>query len=486
MVLIYELRGAARGVFPVIERDQIFINGKWVPSAGTEVIEVINPVTEEAVVTIPRGTAADVDVAAQAAAAAFPAWSKTTVDERVDFLRKLAELTEKRADEITRAIVSEIGQPYAIAAEAQGSSAVVDLVSLAESLPEITWQEQVDHTVVAREPAGVVGAITPWNGPMRMVCMKAGAALAAGCTVVLKGTEVAPLSSFIFAEMVAEAGLPDGVFNLVSGTGPEVGEAIVTHPLVDMVSLTGSVRAGRRVMELAAQGVKKVALELGGKSANVIMEDADLTRAIEVGMEDAFRNSGQVCGGLSRVLVPRSRLAEAEEIAVRKAESYVLGDPYDPATTLGPVANVHQRQRIRDYIQSGLDEGVRLLTGGADAPDGLDRGFFVRPTVFSGDNTSRIAREEIFGPVVVLIPFDDEDDAFRIANDTDYGLAGAIWAGDDARARALAGRLRAGRIRINGSAVNQRAPHGGFKLSGIGREFGRYGIEEYLEYKSIG
>jgi aldehyde dehydrogenase (NAD+) len=470
----------------VIERDQIFINGKWVPSAGTEVIEVINPVTEEAVVTIPRGTAADVDAAAQAAAAAFPAWSKTTVDERVDFLRKLAELTEKRADEITRAVVSEIGQPYSVAAEAQGSSAVVDLVSLAESLSEISWQEQVDHTVVAREPAGVVGAITPWNGPMRMVCMKAGAALAAGCTVVLKGTEVAPLSSFIFAEMVAEAGLPDGVFNLVSGTGPEVGEAIVTHPLVDMVSLTGSVRAGRRVMELAAQGVKKVALELGGKSANVIMEDADLTRAIEVGMEDAFRNSGQVCGGLSRVLVPRSRLAEAEEIAVRKAESYVLGDPYDPATTLGPVANVHQRQRIRDYIQSGLDEGVRLLTGGPDAPEGLDRGFFVRPTVFSGDNTSRIAREEIFGPVVVLIPFDDEDDAFRIANDTDYGLAGAIWAGTDDRARALAGRLRAGRIRINGSAVNQRAPHGGFKLSGIGREFGRYGIEEYLEYKSIG
>ncbi|WP_327672777.1 MULTISPECIES: aldehyde dehydrogenase family protein [unclassified Streptomyces] len=470
----------------MIERDQIFINGKWVPSAGTGTLEVINPVTEEAVVTIPAGTPADVDAAAEAAAAAFPAWSRTTVEERAGFLRKLAELTRKRSDEITRAVVGEIGQPYAIAAESQGASAVVDLESIADSLSEISWQEQVDHTVVAREPAGVVGAITPWNGPMRMVCMKAGAAIAAGCTVVLKGTEVAPLSSFIFAEMCAEAGLPDGVFNLVSGTGPEVGEAIVTHPLVDMVSLTGSVRAGRRVMELAAQGVKKVALELGGKSANVILEDADLERAIEVGMEDAFRNSGQVCGGLSRVLVPRSRLAEAEEIAVRKAESYVLGDPYDAATTLGPVANVHQRQRIRDYIQSGLDEGVRLLTGGPEAPEGLDRGFFVRPTVFSGDNTSRIAREEIFGPVVVLIPFDDEDDAFRIANDTDYGLAGAIWAGTDERARGLAGRLRAGRIRINGSQVNQRAPHGGFKLSGIGREFGRYGIEEFLEYKSIG
>jgi aldehyde dehydrogenase (NAD+) len=471
----------------VIERDQIFINGQWVPSTGTGVIEVINPVTEEAVATVPDGTPADVDAAARAAAAAFPAWSKTTVAERVDFLRRLAELTEKRSDEITRAIVSEIGQPYSVAAEAQGSLAVTDLTSVAESLTEITWEEQVDHTVVAREPAGVVGAITPWNGPMRMVCMKAGAALAAGCTVVLKGTEVAPLSSFIFAEMVADAGLPDGVFNLVSGTGPVVGEAIVTHPLVDMISLTGSVRAGRRVMELAAQGVKKVALELGGKSANVILEDADLATAIEVGMEDAFRNSGQVCGGLSRVLVPRSRLAEAEEIAVRKAQSYVLGDPYDPATTLGPVANVHQRQRIRDYIQAGLDDGVRLLAGGAEAPDGLDRGFFVKPTVFSGDNTSRVAREEIFGPVVVIIPFDGGDDeALRIANDTQYGLAGAVWAGTDERARAVAARLRAGRIRINGSAINPRAPHGGFKLSGIGREFGRYGIEEYLEYKSIG
>jgi len=470
----------------VIERNEIFINGKWVPSAGADVITVVNPVTEEPVATVPAGTAADVDLAAKAAAAAFPAWSQSTVDERLAALRKLAELTEERVDEITRAIVSEIGQPAKFAVEAQGTGAVEDLRSIAESLPEIVWDEQVGHTVVSRDAAGVVGAITPWNGPMRMVCMKAGAAIAAGCTVVLKGTEVAPLSSFIFAEMVADAGLPDGVFNLVSGTGPEVGEAIVTHPLVDMVSLTGSVRAGVRVMELAAQSVKKVALELGGKSANIILEDADLPRAIEVGIEDAFRNSGQVCGGLSRILVPRARLAEAEELAVRKAESYVLGDPYDPATTLGPVANATQRERIREYIRSGLDEGVRLLTGGPEAPEGLDRGFFVRPTVFSGDNTSRIAREEIFGPVVVIVPFDDEDDAFRIANDTDYGLAGAIWAGDDERARALARRLRAGRIRINGSPINPRAPHGGFKLSGIGREFGRYGIEEFLEYKAIG
>jgi aldehyde dehydrogenase (NAD+) len=470
----------------VIERDQIFINGKWVASSGDGVISVTSPITEEIVATVPAGSAEDVDLAARAAADAFPAWSQTSVDERVEMLHRLARLTEARAGEITRAVVSEIGQPAKIAQESQGAAAVEDLRSIAESLPGIAWEERVGHTVVAREAAGVVGAITPWNGPMRMVCMKAGAAIAAGCTVVLKGTEVAPLSSFIFAEIVAEAGLPDGVFNLVSGTGPDVGEALVTHPLVDMVSLTGSVRAGRRVMELASQSVKKVALELGGKSANVILEDADLEQAVNVGIEDAFRNSGQVCGGLSRMLVPRSRLAEAEELAVRKAESYVLGDPYDPATTLGPVANSTQQQRVRDYIRSGLEEGVRLLTGGPEAPEGLERGYFVRPTVFSGDNTSRIAREEIFGPVVVIVPFDSEDEAFDIANDTDYGLAGAIWAGDADRARALARRLRAGRIRINGSPVNQRAPHGGFKLSGIGREFGRYGIEEFLEYKSIG
>ncbi|MER5913961.1 aldehyde dehydrogenase family protein [Streptomyces sp. NPDC001982] len=470
----------------MIERDQIFINGKWAASSGDGVISVTSPVTEETVATIPAGSVEDVDLAVRAAADAFPAWSQTSVDERVEVLHKLARLTEARSEEITRAIVSEIGQPAKIAQESQGVAAVEDLRSIAESLPGITWEEQVGHTVVAREAAGVVGAITPWNGPMRMVCMKAGAAIAAGCTVVLKGTEVAPLSSFIFAEIVAEAGLPDGVFNLVSGTGPDVGEALVTHPLVDMVSLTGSVRAGRRVMELASQSVKKVALELGGKSANVILEDADLEQAVNVGIEDAFRNSGQVCGGLSRMLVPRSRLAEAEELAVRKAESYVLGDPYNPATTLGPVANATQQQRVRDYIRSGLEEGVRLLTGGPEAPEGLERGYFVRPTVFSGDNTSRIAREEIFGPVVVIIPFDSEEEAFDIANDTQYGLAGAIWAGDPDRARALARKLRAGRIRINGSPVNQRAPHGGFKLSGIGREFGRYGIEEFLEYKAIG
>lgn len=470
----------------MIERDKLFINGEWVPSAGTGVLSVTSPVTEKVVATIPTGSAADVDLAVQAAADAFPGWSQTSPEERGAMLRKIGDELAKRSDEITEAIVSELGYPKEYVASAHTAGATKDMARIADSLEQIVWTEEVGPTSVTRAAAGVVGAITPWNGPMQMVTMKAGAAMAAGCTVVLKGTEVAPLSSFIFAEACESAGLPAGVFNLVSGTGPDVGEALVTHPLVDVVSLTGSVRAGQRVMELASRSVKKVLLELGGKSANVILEDADLAAAIEDGIEDAFRNTGQACGGLTRVLVPRDRLAEAEQLAVAKAESYSLGDPYDPATTLGPVSNKSQQDRVRGFIESGIEEGARLLTGGPDAPEGLETGYYVRPTVFTGDNSMRIAREEIFGPVVTLIPYEDEVDAFRIANDCEYGLAGAIWAGDPDRAKSMASKLRAGRIRINGSSINPNAPHGGFKLSGIGREFGKYGIEEFLEYKSIG
>ena len=469
----------------MIERNQILINGKWSDSTGEGVLTVTNPATEQLFATIPSGSADDVDRAARAAADALDGWSQSPVAERAEVLRRLADLLESRSDELLNAIVGEVGEPVSLAARHQVAAPIAHLRGTADALSDVVFDEQLGATLVHRAPAGVIGAITPWNVPLLMVAMKVGAAVAAGCTVVLKGTELAPLSSFIFAEAAAESGLPDGVFNLVSGNGPAVGEALVTHPLVDMVSLTGSVRAGRRVMELASAGIKRVALELGGKSANIILEDADLQEALIAGIEDAFRNSGQVCGGLTRVLVHQSRVAQAEAIAAAKAATYILGDPMDPGTTLGPVANKSQHERVRSYIQSGLDQGARLVAGGAQAPDGLDVGYYIRPTVFSADNTVRIAREEIFGPVVTIIGFENEDEAVRLANDSDYGLSGGIW-GDPDRARKLAKRVRTGRIRINGSPINPKAPHGGFKLSGIGRENGRFGIEEFLEYQSIG
>jgi len=469
----------------VIEHRQIFVNGKWVDSTATESIPVVNPATEETIASVPRGTAEDVDLAARAAADAFVQWSQSPVEERTAVLRRIARILEGRADELTNTMVSEVGTPISAACGSQTDVSVADLDIMADAMKEIAWQENVGTAVVRREAAGVVGALCAWNGPLRSVVLKAGAAIAAGCTVVIKGSEVAPLTSYVFADVATEAGLPDGVVNLVSGTGPEVGEAIVLHPAVDVASLTGSVRAGSRVMELASRSVKRVALELGGKSANLICADADLPTAISTGIADAFRNAGQVCGGLTRILVPKSRLAEAEALAVDTAESYVLGDPFDPATTLGPVVSAVQRDRVRAHITRAIDDGVRLLTGGPEAPEGIDRGYFIRPTVFSGENSARLAQEEVFGPVVIIIGFDDEADAIAIANDSQYGLAGGIWCGDPARARQMATQVRTGRIRINGTPIDMRAPHGGFKLSGLGREMGKYGIEEFLEYKSV-
>jgi aldehyde dehydrogenase (NAD+) len=463
----------------------IYVNGEWIPSTGHDTIDVINPATEQPIARVVRGTTEDVDRAANAAADAFPAWSRTPLADRADALRRLAGLIESRSDELTRLIISEVGTPITFATDSQTAVAVSDLRNFADALGEVVWEEHVENFLVRREPVGVLGAIAAWNGPLRSVVLKAGAAIATGCTVVTKPSEIAPLSAYILADLVSEAGIPDGVFNLVSGTGPEVGEAIASHPRIDMVSLTGSVRAGSRVMELASASIKRVGLELGGKSANIILEDADLERAVSIGIDDTFRNAGQVCGGLSRMLVPRARLAEAEELAIAKAESFVIGDPLDPATTLGPVISERQRDRIREYIRIGEDAGVRKLVGGSQPPEGLDRGYYIAPTIFSADNGFRLAREEIFGPVLVIIPFDGEDDAVAIANDSVYGLAGAIWSGDPEHARSVATRVRTGRIRINGTPINMKAPHGGFKLSGIGREMGRYGLEEYLEYKSV-
>lgn len=469
----------------MVHKDNIYIDGQWTPSAGTEKLQVINPATEEVIATVPRGVASDVDRAAHAASRAFATWSVSSVESRAAIFAKLARITQDRSEEITRTIVTELGYPISIARRTQVAGAVEELDIIAECLHEIAWTEQIGNTLLRREPSGVVGAITAWNAPLRSVISKAGAAMAAGCTVVLKPSEVAPLTAFMFADMCAEAGLPPGVFNLVCGTGPEVGEAIASHPLVDLVSLTGSVRAGRRVMEVASASIKRVHLELGGKSPNIILHDANFTRAVNDGIDDAMRNTGQVCGGLTRMLVPRDRLAEAEGLAVRKAQSFVIGDPFDPATTLGPVSTAAAQARVRAYIESGQADKQRLLTGGTEAPEGCGRGWFVRPTIFSGDNGSRIAQEEIFGPVVVIIPFDDEEDAIRIANDSVYGLAAGVWSADAEHARAVGARLRVGRVRINGAPLNKRGTHGGFKLSGVGREWGRIGIEEFLEYKSI-
>jgi acyl-CoA reductase-like NAD-dependent aldehyde dehydrogenase len=469
----------------VINRNKIFINGQWIDSAGRDTLTVMSPVTEKPIATVARGTAEDVDRAAKAAAAAFEGWSRTSVQERIQVFERLSRLTAGRVDEIANLVVAQLGYPHAWAKRAHSDASAEELQIIADTMPQVRWSEQMGNTVIDREPAGIVGAITSWNAPLRTIISKAGAAMAAGCCVVVKPAEIAPLDSYVFAEMVAQAGVPPGVFNLVSGTGPEVGEAIATHPLVEMVSLTGSVRAGVRVMELASRTVKRVHLELGGKSANMILDAANFERAVVDGIEDAMRNTGQACGGLTRMLVPRARLKDAEELAASKAATYVLGDPYDPKTNLGPVISAQARDRIRSIIRSGIEQGAKLVAGGPEAPDGLPVGYFVRPTVFSGDNTQRVAREEVFGPVVVIIPFDDEDDAVSIANDSPFGLAAGVWSADPEHARKVARRLRVGRVRINGAPINKRACHGGFKLSGIGREWGRIGIEEFLEYKAV-
>jgi len=467
-------------------RDKIYIDGAWVASTGTGTIDVINSTTEEVMGTIPDGTPEDVDKAAKAAKAAFDSWSQTSVEERGKYLQRITEGLSARTMDIATVVAQEVGMPLNLSMIIQAGLPTMTFGSMAGIVDSFPFEEQVGSSLVVREPAGVVGCITPWNYPLHQIAAKVAPALAAGCTVVLKPSEVAPLNAFILAEIIDEIGLPAGVFNLVTGTGPVVGEAIAAHPDVDMISFTGSTRAGRRVSELAAQTVKKVSLELGGKSPNIILEDANLEQAVTDGVGKAFLNSGQTCSALTRMIVPRSKLAEVEDIAVRAAETYTPGDPMGGEARLGPLVSATQRDRVRGYIQKGLDEGAKLLTGGAEAPEGLDKGYFVRPTVFSDvRNDMTIAQEEIFGPVLSIIPVDTEEEAVAVANDTMYGLAGGVWSGDADKAKAIARRLRTGQVEVNGGAFNPLAPFGGYKQSGSGRELGKFGLEEFLETKSL-
>ncbi|HLJ07583.1 MAG TPA: aldehyde dehydrogenase family protein [Acidimicrobiia bacterium] len=468
-------------------RDKLYIGGSWVPSTGKGSLEVVNSATEEVIGTVPEGTPDDVDKAVRAAAEAFPAWSATSVDERSKTLLRVQEALTARTPDLATLITNELGMPFTLSNLIQVGLPVMNFANAAQLVTEFPFEEEVGNSLVVREPIGVVGCITPWNYPMHQIALKVAFAMAAGCTIVLKPSEVTPLNAFVLAEIFAEIDLPAGVFNLVTGVGPVVGEAIASHPLVDMVSFTGSTRAGKRVMELASQGVKRVALELGGKSANVLLDDADFQSAVPAGVAACYINSGQTCSALTRMLVPRSRLAEAEELAVKTAETYKPGDPYDAETRLGPLVSAVQRDRVRGYIQKGIDEGAKLLTGGAEPPEGLEeKGYYVRPTVFSEVRPDMtIAQEEIFGPVLSIIPYDTEEEAIEIANGTTYGLAGGVWAGDKTRAEKVARRLRAGQVEVNGGGFNPLAPFGGYKQSGIGREGGKFGLEEFLEVKAL-
>ncbi len=469
----------------MIDRSAMYIDGAWT-SGSTATIAVENPATEEVIGVVANGTAADADRAVRAARNAFPGWAATSRAERAHFLSKLHEGLEKRAQAIAEVIATDVGTPMRIASRIQAALPLTDIRSYIDLLDEEEAEETIGNSLVVREPAGVVAAITPWNYPLHQIACKIAPALAAGCTVVVKPSEVAPLAVYLLFDAIHDAGFPPGVVNLISGYGPVIGEALVSHPEVDVVSFTGSVRGGARVAELASRSIKRVTLELGGKSANVILDDADFATAVKVGVANAFLNAGQTCTAWTRMLVPVDRHEEVVELAKAAAESFSPGDPLDPKTKIGPLVSRSQRDQVRDFIRKGIEGGARLVTGGLDAPDGSDRGYFVRPTVFADvEPNSEIAQEEIFGPVLSIIPYEDEAQALDIANNSSFGLHGAVWSSDQGRALAFARQVRTGQIDINGGAFNPLAPFGGYKKSGVGRELGRLGLDEFLETKSI-
>ncbi|MBI5088618.1 MAG: aldehyde dehydrogenase family protein [Actinobacteria bacterium] len=464
---------------------EFYIDGAWVAPRSSETIEVINPATEQSIATIALGSASDVDVAVAAARRAFESFSTTSVDERLALLDRILEVYRSRADDLAAAISDEMGAPRWLSLKAQVAAGIGHLATARRVLAEYEFEQQQGTTLIVREPIGVCALITPWNWPLNQIACKVGPALAAGCTMVLKPSEVAPLNAIIFTEILHEAGVPAGVFNLVNGDGQTVGAALSAHPDVDMVSFTGSTRAGIEVARAAAPTVKRVAQELGGKSANIVLADADLETVIRRDFSSMCMNSGQSCNAPTRMLVPADRMDEAAAIARSAAEAITVGDPSDDGSRIGPVVSEVQFDRIQRLIEKGIGEGAQVAVGGPGRPDGLETGFYVRPTVFSHvTNDMTIAREEIFGPVMVMIGYTDDDDAVRIANDTPYGLSGYVSGSPD-RARAIARRIRSGQVHVNGSPSDLAAPFGGYKQSGNGREWGRLGFEEFLETKAI-
>ncbi len=470
----------------MLDKLQFYIDGRWVDPVEPRTLDVVNPATEDVIGRISLGSAADVDAAVAAAARAFESYSRTTRTERMELLQSIIDVLKKRHDDIATAIMSEMGAPWRLATGAQTLSGQQHVKATLKALEKFEFEEKSGTTLIVKEAIGVCALITPWNWPLNQIACKVAPALAAGCTMVLKPSEVAPFDAIVFSEVLDEAGVPAGVYNLVNGDGPGVGTALAQHPDVAMVSFTGSTRAGVLVAQNAAPSVKRVAQELGGKSANILLDDADFDRAVSKGASECFDNTGQSCNAPTRMLVPRNRLDEAAEIAAGVARSLKVGDPQDENTEIGPLVSEVQWNKVQGLIQKGIDEGATLAAGGTGRPEGIAKGYFVKPTVFTNvSNDMTIAKEEIFGPVLSIIPYDDEDDAVRIANDTPYGLAGYVSSSSLERARQIAARLRTGMVHINNAWLDSMAPFGGYKQSGNGREWGAHGLDEFLEVKSI-
>jgi len=470
----------------VKQATQFYINGEWVDPIKPRQVDVINPATEKPIATISMAGVDDVNNAIAAAKAAFPSFSQTTREERLALLTKLAEVYKERYNDMAEAITLEMGAPNNLSQKAQAATGLGHIATAAHILKTYEFEEDLGTTHVFKEPIGVCGFITPWNWPINQIMCKVAPALATGCTIVLKPSQVAPLDAYVLAEIIDAAGYPPGVFNLVNGAGPEVGEWLSTHKDVDMISLTGSTYAGSQVAKYAADTIKRVSLELGGKSANIILDDADLQRAVKISVISCFNNTGQSCNAPTRLLVPADKHDEVVEIAKAVAAKIVVGDPGDPATTIGPQANKKQWTTVQKLIQQAIDEGSECVFGGAGKPEGLDVGFYSKPTIFANlKNSDTIAQEEVFGPVLAIIPYQDEEDAIAIANDSIYGLSGYVQSGDLDRARRVASKMRTGMVHINGAPTDINAPFGGYKQSGNGREWGAHGFDEFLELKAV-